>query len=183
MPCRHFRNHKCGCKSYLFSLYSTVAVMAQRVLQASWSACVLRWKRVIRRPCYSLFSRLYMCLSVITIRWEWEEVTLFIFSEVLVFKVLVMFLFCVIYFCVCVCVAACCWCCVERWASEPLGVADESPRYVLSGGLTSGQWHTRICLAHRRSSWSSYRKSQFATGDSFILTLQKGCMTFVKEFF
>ncbi len=71
------------------------------------------------------------------------------------------------------CVAACCWCCVERWASESLGVADESQCYVLSEGLTRGQWHTGICLAHRRSSWSSYRKSQCATGDSFILTLQK----------
>lgn len=47
---------------------STVAVTAQRVPQASWSVFALRWRRVIRRPCYSLFSRLYMCLSAITIR-------------------------------------------------------------------------------------------------------------------
>lgn len=90
-----------GIKSVVVNLVctlvcSTAAVTAQRVLRASWSVCVLRWRRVIRRPCYSSFSRLYMCLSAITIRWEWEEVTLFIFSEVLVFKV-VMFLYWVIY--------------------------------------------------------------------------------------
>lgn len=95
-----------GIKSVVVNLVctlvcSTAAVTAQRVLQASWSVCVLRWRRVIRRPCYSSFSRLYMCLSAITIRWEWEEVTLFIFSEVLIFKV-VMFLYWVIYSHLCV---------------------------------------------------------------------------------
>lgn len=82
------------------------------------------------------------------------------------------------------CLAAYGWCRVARWAPEPLRVADESPRHVLSGRLTGGQWHTRICLAHRRSGWSSYRKSYCASGDSLIhFDTTKGMLDICKGIF
>lgn len=66
------------------------------------------------------------------------------------------------------CVATCGRRCVARRASEPLGVADESPRHVLGGGSTGGQRHARICLAHWCPGWSSEGKSYYATGDRFV---------------